>query len=133
MNKAATPSKKDLKEKLGPTYKAYNTLKKHLNDILISPAEEWNFPGTKYGWSFRMKSKKRNIIYFLPRAGYFKVAFVFGAKAYDKVLEGDVKESIRKELSKARIYAEGRESEFDIHEENALSDIKTLMQIKVDN
>ena len=62
----------------------------------------------KYGWSFRIKDKRRAIIYFLPRKKYFKVAFVFRQKAYDIILESDISDEIKTELSKAEKYAEGR-------------------------
>jgi len=42
--------------------------------------EEWNFPGKKYGWSFRIKDKKRAIVYLLPGDDAFMVAFVFGGR-----------------------------------------------------
>ena len=86
MNKRAMPTEIELKEKLGSTYIIWNELKIYLNDNLKNPSEEWNYPGKKYGWSFRMKSKKRNIIYFLPKDRFFKVAFVFGQRAFDKVM-----------------------------------------------
>lgn len=108
-------------------------MKSYLNDTLKNPAEEWNYPGKKYGWSFRMKSKKRNIIYFLPRDGYFKVAFVFGQKATDKVLESNVNDIIKAELDNAKVYAEGRGIRIDVHDYQVLNDIKKLIQIKVDN
>jgi len=133
IDKAVLPTEKDLGEKLGATFPIWNDLKNYLNKILSNPAEEWNFPGKKYGWSFRMKSKKRNIIYFIPLDEFFKVAFVFGMKAFEKVLESNVKERIKKELSEARVYAEGRGVRIDIHEENDIQDIKTLVQIKLEN
>lgn len=132
MDKAEMPTDKDLRE-IGASFNIWNDLKNHLNEILVSPSEEWNFPGKKYGGSFRMKSKKRNIIYFLPREDYFKVAFVFGGKAYEKVLESDVQDFIKQELSQARVYAEGRGVRIDIHEKNDLSDVKTIVRIKLEN
>jgi len=80
-----------------------------------------------------MKNKKRNIIYFLPREGYFKVAFVFGQKAYIEVLESEVRESIKNELSEARFYAEGRGIRIDVNSEDILPDIKMLIGIKLEN
>lgn len=64
--------------------------------------EEWNYPGKKYGWSYRIKDKKRAIIYFLPRENYFKVAFVFGQKATDIVLESDISGKIKTDLKMAK-------------------------------
>jgi hypothetical protein len=75
---------------------------------------EWNYPGKKYGWSYRIKDKKRAIIYFLPRDKYFKVAFVFGQKATDIVLASNISREIKTELEQATKYAEGRGIRIDI-------------------
>ena len=133
MEKAAMPNDQNLKDKLGSTFSIWNEIKSYLNISLPSPAEEWNFPGKKYGWSFRMKSKKRNIIYFIPLDGFFKVAFVFGPRAYEKVLESNINESIKHELTEARVYAEGRGVRIDVKHEEIINDIKSLIQIKLEN
>ena len=133
MNKTVQPSEQDLIEKLGSTIDLWFDLKRHLNATLINPAEEWNYPGKKYGWSFRMKSKKRNIMYFLPRDGFFKVAFVFGQKATDKVMESNVSEFIKTELQKSKVYAEGRGIRIEIQENDNLDDIRKLIRIKLEN
>lgn len=133
MNKSIQPTEQDLVDKLGTTFSIWSDLKSYLNDTLKNPAEEWNYPGKKYGWSFRMKSKKRNIIYFLPRDGYFKVAFVFGQKAADKVMGSKVNDKIKAELNEAKVYAEGRGIRIDVNNDQILNDIKTLIQIKVAN
>lgn len=133
MDKATQPTNQNLIEKLGSTYSFWSDLKSYLNETLKDPSEEWNFPGKKYGWSFRMKSKKRNIIYFLPRDGFFKVAFVFGSKATEKVMESNVSISIKAELENAKVYAEGRGIRIDVKNSQILNDIKTLVQIKVAN
>ena len=133
MDKAVKPVESELKETLGASFLLWNQLKNHLNAFLDNPSEEWNYPGKKYGWSFRLKSKKRNIIYFLPGHGFFKVAFVFGQKAFEKVLQSKVKETIKQSLREARQYAEGRGIRIDVNEENDLQDIKMLVQIKLAN
>ena len=133
MDKGTQPTNQDLIDNLGSTFSLWSDLKSYLNDSLINPSEEWNFPGKKYGWSFRMKSKKRNIIYFLPRDGFFKVAFVFGPKATGKVVESSVNEKIKTDLHAARVYSEGRGIRIDVKNSQILNDIKTLIKIKVAN
>ena len=64
--------------------------------------EEWNFSSEKFGWSFRLKDKKRVLIYLLPRDQYFKVAFVFGDKATDAILESTIAESIKSDIKAAK-------------------------------
>lgn len=92
---------------------------------------KWNFPGKKYGWSFRIKDIKRAIIYLLPRERYFKVAFVFGQKATDAVLSSNISPAIKTPLDQARKYAEGRGISFAVKDEKNFADIKKLVDIKL--
>jgi len=77
-DKATEPANQDLVDRLASSY----ALWQHIYDFVFRQypkgVAEWNYPGKKYGWSFRIKDKKRAIVYLLPREGYFKVAFVFG-------------------------------------------------------
>ena len=93
--------------------------------------EDWNFPGKNYGWSFRIKDKKRAIIYFLPREKYFKVAFVFGGKAMDFIMASDIAEEIKNDLQNAKVYAEGRGVSIDVEDDSNIADIKKLVEIKL--
>lgn len=95
--------------------------------------EEWNFPSKKYGWSFRIKDKKRAIIYLLPREGYFKVAFVFGQKATDQIMESDIAEKIKEDLQNAKKHAEGRGIGIDVKNNEIIPDIEKLIDIKLAN
>ncbi|MBK8626490.1 MAG: DUF3788 domain-containing protein [Saprospiraceae bacterium] len=132
-DKKITPSDKDLLEKLGATFDLWKQIQ---NFVLIKYPKgipEWNYPGEKYGWSFRIKDKKRAIIYFLPRDKYFKVAFVFGQKATDYVLSSNISADIKIALEKATKYAEGRGIRIDVNDETIISDVKNLVTIKLDN
>lgn len=94
--------------------------------------DEWNFPGAKYGWSFRIKDKKRAIVYLLPRDKFFKAALVFGQKASDEVMKSKVKNVIKEELRNAKAYAEGRGIRIDVDDKNVM-EILTLIDIKLSN
>ena len=87
---------------------------------------EWNFPGKNYGWNFRIKDKRRAIIYFLPRDGFFKVAFVFGDKAVAVIEQSPITEFIKTELAQARKYAEGHGVQITIRDESFMPDIDQL-------
>ena len=132
-DKAIKPTDKDLAEKLDTTYDLW----KRIHDFVLSKypngLAEWNCPGKKSGWSFRIKDKKRAIIYFLPRDKYFKVAFVFGQKATDSVLSSDISPDIKTELEQATKYAEGRGIRIDVKNDLILPDIKRLIEIKLNN
>lgn len=132
-DKTTIPTDKDLVEKLGSTYNLWIQIQDFVMDKYPGGLAEWNCTGKKYGWSFRIKDKKRAIIYFLPRDKYFKVAFVFGQKATDTIMVSDISPEIKKELEQATKYAEGRGIRICIKNDLQISDIKKLIEIKLFN
>ena len=132
-DKAIVPTDRDLADKLGSTYNLWIQIKDFVFEKYPKAIAEWNYSGIKYGWNFRIKDKKRAIIYFLPRENYFKVAFVFGQKATDFILESDISPEIKNDLEQATKYAEGRGIRIDVKENLILTDIKKLIEIKLAN
>jgi hypothetical protein len=132
-NKLIVPKNEDLVVNLGSTYSLWRQIREFVYQKYPNGVEDWNFPGKNYGWSFRIKDKKRAIIYFLPRNNYFKVAFVFGQKALDLILETNISESIKTDLLNAKKYAEGRGVSIDVKNETNIPDIQKLIEIKLAN
>ena len=132
-NKNNIPDNNDLKGSLGDTYNLWLLIKDYVHLKYPNAIDEWNYPGEKYGWSFRIKDKKRAIIYLLPREKSFKVAFVFGQKATDIIMKSQISIVIKKELDSARVYAEGRGIRIEIKDEMFIDDIKELIDIKIAN
>jgi hypothetical protein len=133
LDKQKIPDDTDLKNSLGKTYKFWEKTREFVLQNFPDGMEEWNYPGDKYGWSFRIKDKKRAILYFLPRDGFFKVAFVFGQKATDLILASDISAAIKEELKAARVYAEGRGIRIEVLNEAIMKDVFDLIKIKLAN
>ena len=131
MDKSAKPTESALKEALGDQYELWKAVRDRVIQVYPGGIEEWNFPGKKYGWSFRIKDKKRAIIYLLPRLRGFIVAFVFGKRAYEAILESDVSGPIKSELQQAKVYAEGRGIRIPVPDSSPLQDIFRLIDIKL--
>jgi hypothetical protein len=132
-NNKRIPDNDDLSDKLGNTHYLWSLINEYVFLKYPEALSEWSFPGEKYGWSFRIKDKKRAIIYLLPRDRFFKVAFVFGQKAFEKIMKSEISDTIKKELESARVYAEGRGIRIDVKDEMILNDIKELIDIKLFN
>ncbi|MBI2416374.1 MAG: DUF3788 domain-containing protein [Ignavibacteriales bacterium] len=128
--KSIIPDQQMLKQALGTSYQLWDDIQTLVNTMKPKLIEEWNYSGVKYGWNFRLKDKKRSIIYMLPRESYFKVAFIFGEKATAAVLASSVPMFIKSELSAARVYAEGRGIRIDVKDANILPAIQELLHIK---
>jgi len=131
IHKNEVPTEVQLQEALGETHGCWQELVKHTLTLYSEATGQWHYSGEKFGWSYRISDKKRVIIYLLPRDQFFKVAFVFGPKATDAVLECQISESIKSELSAAKPYAEGRGIRIDITNATLLNDIKLLINIKL--
>ncbi len=131
MDKNSIPDNKELESGLNSTHKIWKQIIKMVLNKYPNGIQEWNYPGKKYGWSYRIKDKKRAIIYLLPREKYFKVAFVFGDKALRKILESDISMSIKEDLLNPRKYAEGRGVSIDIIDNGLMGDIEKLVDIKL--
>ncbi len=130
-DKALIPTEQDLQEKLGTTYALWKRIEEMVLAKYPQGLAEWNFPGKNYSWSFRIKDKRRAIIYFLPRDSFFKVAFVFGDKAVAVIDQSPVADFIKTELALTRKYAEGRGIQITIRDDSFLPDIDQLIDIKL--
>jgi len=130
-DKEKKPTDAALKKAIGRTYSSWKALSDFTYQSYPAATEGWNFPGEKYGWSFRISDKKRALIYLLPRDGFFKAAFVFGQKATDEILSSDMDETIKTELKNAKVYAEGRGIRVDVKNQSMLKDLKKLISIKI--
>ena len=132
-DKTTVPSVDNVKKAIANTYPLWEELHDFVIQQYPKGIEEWKYPGKKYGWNFRIKDKKRNIIYFLPKDKYFIVAFVFGKKATEQVLEADIAEEIKTELQSAIAYVEGRGISIEVKDQSPIDDIKKLIHIKLNN
>lgn len=132
-DKSNVPGSDDLATALGSACNLWQLICNYVHQKYPNAVDEWNFAGQKYGWSFRIKDKKRAIIYLLPRDRFFKVAFVFGQKATDAIMQSKISATIKTELQAARVYAEGRGIRIEIRDEAMIADIKELIDIKLAN
>jgi len=130
-DKKIMPVENDLLMALSNTYEIWQQLSGYVHLKYPAAIDLWNYSGDKYGWGFRIKDKKRAIVYLLPRDRFFKVAMIFGQKATDAIMDSQVAETLKSELASARVYAEGRGIRIDVLNETILNDLKTLIDIKI--
>ena len=81
----------------------------------------------------KMPSKKRNIMFLIPRRGYFLAVFVFGDKAVEAIVNSSLNQSIITAIKESRKYAEGRGLKIEVKSEKDIENIKILTHIKMNN
>lgn len=92
---------------------------------------EWKFYGAKLGWSLKLFHKKRNVVFVGPENGYFRLAFAIGEKAFKEIMDSELSDSIKQQLSTAKVYVEGRPLRLDIRTREDLEPLWQLISIKL--
>lgn len=132
-DKLHIPSNQDLELVLADCYLYWKQLKKFVLHHYPTATEEWKHSGKNYGWGYRLKDNKRVIIYLTPRNEYFITSMVYGEKATQNALQSDISENIKKIISSAKVYAEGRGFRIEIRNSTYIKDIEKLILIKISN
>ena len=132
-DKAVEPTNRMLVRALGKSNGLWKEIKKHLRAEYGELTEDWKFYGQKSGWILKTLRKKRNLFFFVPLEGSFKLSFVFGDKAVAAAEQSDLPKDLIKTLKNARKYAEGRGLQIEVKETADVENIKELVEIKVNN
>jgi hypothetical protein len=132
-DKATPPTDHTLGRMLGRTYVLWTRLKSDLQDSHGPLDEQWSFGGKNYGWSFRLKQKKRALVYMTPCRGYFLASFALGEKACRAAHECGVPSSILEIVDAAPKYAEGRGVRVPVRTPRDVRGVEQLAAVKAAN
>jgi hypothetical protein len=132
-SKDIVPDDNMLSESLGDLYAVWLEIRAYVFRVYPKATEDWSYPGPKYGWGYRIRDKKRAIVYLLPREKFFLVALVYGEKAARQAMESDISPEIRNTIESAKVYAEGRGFRLEVRGNTLVADIKKLIDIKIAN
>ena len=132
-DKPAKPTPQKLARALGESNSLWKQIKKHLKAEYGELTEDWKHYGQKSGWILKTLRKKRNLFFFIPLEGGFKVSFVFGDKAVAAAEQSDLPKDLIKTLKNARKYAEGRGLQIQVKAPADVEHIKKLVEIKLNN
>jgi hypothetical protein len=133
LGKTTEPSEKEVAFALGPAASVWNELLEWFKEEEKLSDREWNSFSPKYGWSLRIKRKKRNIVHLVPCNGCFRVMFIFGEKAVAAARASKLSKTVLKALDEAPHYPEGTGLRLLVSKSRDLPPIRTLTQVKLAN
>ena len=87
---------------------------------------EWKFYGKSSGWVFKLLSKKRNLLFFTPKEGCFRLRFGISEKAAACIESADLPDEIKEAVRIATPYAEGRSIDLDMYP----AEVKVMAYVK---
>jgi len=130
-DKEKQPRPKDLDSMLGRTSVHWHTLVSHIEAEYAPLEETWMFSGAKWGWSLRLKQKKRAILYLTPCKGHFLAGFALGEKAVEAAHASRLPEAVIAAIDAAPRFAEGRGVRLEIRNKRDVESTKELAAIKM--
>ena len=131
--KTKKPGNDELALSLGRTQTLWNELRNLVAREFDPLTEDWVYSGKNYGWSLRLKQKKRAILYMTPGERCFRVAFAFGEKAVQAAHQGNLPTSILSIIDEAPKYPEGRAIRLEVKKKEDVRAAVRLAGIKMAN
>jgi hypothetical protein len=131
IGKLEPPTADELTAALGPARVYWDQLLARLAAELNLVVEEWNSYSPKYGWSLRLKVKKRNIVYLGPSRGGFNVAFILGDRAVEAARQSTLPRRIVKLVEEGTRYPEGTGVRLEVSGAKDIPAIVKLAAIKL--
>jgi len=94
-------------------------------------AEDWVFSGKNWGWSLRLKHKKRAVLYMTPSTGFFYAGLALGEKAVAAANTSDLPPNLLEIIDGSPKYAEGRGVRLEVRSAADLDNVVKLAAIKM--
>ena len=132
-DKSKEPQPVELKTTLGRSSSHWASLIAHIAAEYAPLDKTWSFAGAKWGWSLRLKQKKRTVLYMTPCNRHFLVGFALGEKAVEAAHACPLPDSIITVIDEAKRYAEGRTVRFAVKVRKDLEIAKRLAAEKMAN
>lgn len=123
----------DLPGALGGSLRLWEELLSEISERFNPLSVDWGYSGKKWGWTLRLKQKKRMILYMTPRGDHFVAGFALGQKAVDAAHASDLPQSRLDLIDGSQKYAEGRAVRLDVRAADDVRAAIRIASIKMDN
>ncbi len=133
IGKTTQPTPNEITAALGASAEAWKQIIDWLATEKGVAEQEWKSISPKYGWSLRLKLKKRTILYLGPCSKCFRVAFVLSDQAVEATRNSKLSKSVLKLLAESTHYAEGTGIRLMVKGIRDLATIRKLALIKLAN
>jgi|SRR5579859_2925852 len=130
--RATQPTNKAVAAALGKSYELWRRLTDELKREQQLDHAQWHTSSVTLGWSLRLQSNGRNILYLGPRAGFFVAAFILGDRAVAAARHSKLPRSVLKVIAQAKRYAEGTAVRIEVRKPEDLETVKALSRIKIE-
>jgi len=120
------PTGAELKAALGKSAGLWSAIVDAVAKVYPPLEQEWRPSKLEFGRMCLLRQKERTLVYLIPMAGQMLAGVVLGQRAYELAMASALAEAIKKMLSDAKPYAEGRGIRFVVKTEADVAEVVTL-------
>jgi hypothetical protein len=128
--KAKPPTAAELRVTLGSAEALWSDIIRVVEELVSPLRLEWKASKAAFGRMCLIQHRKRTLLYLTPAEETITVAIVLGNRAFGLAMASSLPASMKKLLSAAKPYAEGRGIRFAVTSPSDLSTIRELVKIK---
>ncbi len=129
--KVEAPSAAELHRALGKSTSAWPGIISGLEEH-FSPLEmDWRSSKLEFGRMCAVRHKDRTLVYLMPMAGQLLVGVVLGERAYELAMASKLRPAIKKMLTDAKPYVEGRGIRFVVKTASDVTQVLLLVECKM--
>jgi|BarGraNGADG00312_1021997.scaffolds.fasta_scaffold34284_3 Protein of unknown function (DUF3788) len=125
-----SPTEEELANVLGSAAVLWYGIVHAVEETFAPIDRQWKPSKTEFGRMCLLQHKKRTLLYMTPDKEKIRIAIVLGERAYGLAMASSLPVAIKKMLSEARPYAEGRGIRFPVSSLSDIPMITTLVEIK---
>lgn len=130
-DRAVEPTAVELERVLGSAQAVWNELITRMESSYGPLSAGWSFAGAKYGWSCRLRRKKRTILYLIPQKGSLLVGVVLGDRALSLLRRDDLSPATLNVIDEAPRYGEGTGFRLPVESASDCADVEIVVEAKM--
>jgi len=125
-DKSVMPDDNMVADALAESFPLWVDLRNYVQENYPGVKGEWKFYGKSSGWVFKLLSKKRNLLFFIPKNECFRLRFGISEKVAPGIETMDVPDIIKEAVRIATPYTEGRSIDLDFY----FQEVKVMAYVK---
>ena len=132
-DKSKKPNEADLMKTLGRSGGHWKAIVDTVSADFAPLDLSWGYAGAAWGWSLRLKQKKRTVMYLTPCERHFIAGLVLGDKAVRAARRADLPKTVLQIIAQSKRYAEGTGVRIEIRNKKDREAVLALASIKMEN
>jgi hypothetical protein len=131
LDRKSPPTEPELQRVLGKAALLWQQLLDELGAAHAPLAPSWSWSGSSHGWLLKLQRRGKTLGYLIPCEGFLVASFALREKAFAAALAEEWPAAVRRALSEAPRFAEGRGVKLELRARKDLDAARRLAELKL--